>query len=293
MIDSIQKTNQMYQTKRVTVSSIEEILFQSIPILDHGFIRIIDYMGDDSAVVQSARVSYGNGTKTINNDRGLINYLMKHEHNSPFEMCEIKLHVKLPIFVARQWIRHRTANVNEVSARYSILGREFYVPDSSVVSSQSLNNKQGREDKSLTPEESDRVIKLIREESERSYDTYSTLLNENEVARELARMNLSLNYYTEFYWKIDLRNLLNFIQLRSDANAQYEIRVYSDELLKIVKLWVPLVHSAFIEYHKNSFTLSNSMLNVIKRLTRGEKIEQKDSGLTQRDWNELMNRLSD
>jgi thymidylate synthase (FAD) len=245
-------------TLRATVPSLEEILYKPLAALDHGFVRVIDYMGDDTAIVQSARVSYGKGTKKISNDKGLIKYLMRHWHSTPFEMCEIKLHVKLPIFIARQWIRHRTANVNEYSARYSILDKEFYIPSVENLASQSQINKQGRAE-NLSPEEAEKVIELLKSDAEQTYRNYEVMLNENSdgetlddgsmgIARELARMNLTLNTYTQWYWKIDLNNLLHFLALRADAHAQYEIRVYADIILDIVKKWVPVTYEAFEDY---------------------------------------------
>src|SRR5580700_7110395 len=230
----------MTPTRRASVPALEDILYLPLPVLDHGFVRVIDYMGDDAAVVQAARVSYGKGTKKVNEDRGLIHYLMRHRHTTPFEMCEIKYHVKLPIFVARQWIRHRTANVNEYSARYSILDNEFYLPAPEHLAVQSSTNRQGRGE-ALPPAEAQRVLDLLREDAARSYRDYAFMLNEDEtgkpvdenrtgLARELARMNLSLNFYTQWYWKIDLYNLMHFLQLRADQHAQYEIRVYANVL---------------------------------------------------------------
>jgi thymidylate synthase (FAD) len=227
-----------FPTRRATVPALEEVLYQATPLLDHGFIRVVDYMGDDNAVVQAARVSYGKGTKKVSEDRGLINYLMRHRHTTPFEMAEIKYHVKLPIFVARQWIRHRTANVNEYSARYSILDNEFYIPAPDQLAAQSAQNRQGR-DAVLTGDEATEVFKLLREDSENNYAHYEYMLNEGPdgepkdpgrkgLARELARMNLSLNFYTQWYWKTNLHNLLHFLSLRADPHAQYEIRVYAD-----------------------------------------------------------------
>ena len=221
-------------TRRATVAALEDILHEPQPVLDHGFVRVIDYMGDDAAVVQAARVSYGKGTKKVSDDAGLIKYLLRHRHTTPFEMCEIKYHVKLPIFVARQWIRHRTANVNEYSARYSMLDREFYIPEPDQLATQSSANRQGRGDV-LEGEEAARVLHLLRSDAEATYDHYVEMLNEDEaghvveagrggLARELARINLTLNTYTQWYWKIDLHNLMHFLSLRADAHAQYEIR---------------------------------------------------------------------
>src|ERR1700744_419139 len=251
-------------TRRATVPALEEILYEALPVLDHGFIRVVDYMGDDGAIVQAARVSYGKGTRRVSEDAGLINYLMRHRHTTPFEMCEIKYHVKLPIFVARQWIRHRTANVNEYSARYSILDNEFYLPSPEHLAVQSTSNRQGRGD-SLPPDEAARVLDLLREDAARSYRDYAFMLNEDEsgktvdesrsgLARELARMNLSLNFYTQWYWKTDLHNLLHFLSLRADAHAQYEIRVYAEAMLRTVQAWVPVAHQAFLDYRLGAAT---------------------------------------
>ena len=263
-------------TLRATVPSLEEILYKPLPALDHGFVRVVDYMGDDTAIVQSARVSYGKGTKKISNDKGLIKYLMRHWHSTPFEMCEIKLHVKLPIFIARQWIRHRTANVNEYSARYSILDKEFYIPSVENLASQSQVNKQGRAE-SLSSEEAEKVITLLKNDAEQTYRNYEVMLNENSegetlddgsmgIARELARMNLTLNTYTQWYWKIDLNNLLHFLALRADAHAQYEIRVYADIILDIVKKWVPVTYEAFEDYRVGGTQLSAKEILILKKI---------------------------
>jgi thymidylate synthase (FAD) len=286
------------QTRRATVPALEEILFTPLPVLDHGFVRVIDYMGDDAAVVQAARVSYGKGTKRVNEDRGLIQYLMRHRHTTPFEMCEIKYHVKLPIFVARQWIRHRTANVNEYSARYSILDNEFYLPAPEHLAVQSTSNRQGR-GSSLPPDEAARVLDLLREDSMRSYRDYAYMLNEDEsgkavdesrsgLARELARMNLSLNFYTQWYWKTDLHNLLGFLSLRADAHAQYEIRVYADAMIDTLERWVPLVAEAFRQYRIGGAQLSANALAVVKKMLAGENVDQASSGMSKREWSELM-----
>ena len=285
-------------TRRATVPALEEILYQALPVLDHGFIRVIDYMGDDAAVVQAARVSYGRGTKKVSEDRGLIQYLMRHRHTTPFEMCEIKYHVKLPIFVARQWIRHRTANVNEYSARYSILDNEFYIPAPDQLAAQSKSNRQGRGEV-LTGAEAQRVLALLREDSEKAYRGYVEMLNEDEegavvdpgrqgLARELARMNLSLNFYTQWYWKTDLYNLLNFLSLRADAHAQYEIRVYAEAMLGTLDRWVPMTAEAFRQYRLGGAQLSANALAVVKRLIAGETVTQEASGMSKREWTELM-----
>ena len=285
-------------TKRVTSPELEKILYEAIPILDHGFVRVIDYMGDDSSIVQSARVSYGKGTKKVSTDEGLIKYLMRHWHSTPFEMCEIKYHVKLPIFIARQWIRHRTANVNEYSARYSILDKEFYIPNKEQLSAQSTINRQGRGDL-ITGDQADEVLKILKDDATQTYGNYEKMLNErydgtiidekkSGLARELARMNLTLNSYTQWYWKTDLLNLLNFLFLRADSHAQYEIRVYAEAMLETVKKWVPITHSAFLDYRVGAVHVSAKGKKVIQQMAQGKKIDIESSGLSKREWNELM-----
>lgn len=311
-------------TRRATVPALEEILYEPMMVLDHGFVRVVDYMGDDAAIVQAARVSYGKGTKKLSNDRGLIRYLLRHRHTTPFEMCEIKFHVKLPIFVARQWIRHRTANVNEYSARYSILDKEFYVPDRAflesrteerkkekkaqsdlfsvevkkeALASQSTENKQGRQD-ILDDVEASELTGRISSESQRAYTTYQKLLNEengdiiNEnkkgLARELARMVLPTNYYTQWYWKIDLHNLLHFLSLRADSHAQYEIRIYAEKICEIVDKWVPLTWEAFQDFRQGGTNISAQGMSVVKRMIAGEDVSQEESGMSAREWRELM-----
>jgi thymidylate synthase (FAD) len=289
---------QAQQTRRVTVPALEEILYQALPVLDHGFVRVIDYMGDDAAIVQAARVSYGRGTKKVREDAGLIRYLMRHRHTTPFEMCEIKYHVKLPVFVARQWIRHRTANVNEYSARYSILDREFYIPAPQHLAAQSTVNRQGRGDV-LDGAEAQRVLAMLKEDAGRNYDHYTEMLNEREdgsviderrsgLARELARMNLTLNVYTQWYWKTDLHNLFHFLSLRADAHAQYEIRAYADVMLETVKRWVPAASEAFVDYRLGGFALSAKALAAVKRMLAGEAVTAESVGMSAREWRELM-----
>jgi thymidylate synthase (FAD) len=285
-------------TRRATVPALEALLYEAAPVLDHGFVRVVDYMGDDAAVVQAARVSYGRGTRRVSEDAGLIRYLMRHRHSTPFEMCEIKYHVKLPIFVARQWIRHRTANVNEYSARYSILDREFYLPAPEQLAAQSTANRQGR-GAVLEGAAAAEVLEMLRGDATRTYDHYATMLNEGPdgqpadpsrpgLARELARMNLTLNTYTQWYWKTDLHNLLNFLSLRADAHAQYEIRVYAEAMLESLKAWVPLTYAAFADYRLGAVTFSAAMLAVLKRLLAGEAVAQPESGLSKREWAEMM-----
>ena len=290
--------SQKFTTKRVIAPVLEEILFEALPILDHGFIRVIDYMGDDTSIVQAARVSYGKGTKKVNTDSGLIKYLMRHWHSTPFEMCEIKYHIKLPIFIARQWIRHRTANVNEYSARYSILDKEFYLPSKEHLAAQSTNNRQGRGEV-ITGEQANEVLDLLKGDAERTYDNYETMLNErfdgsiidekkSGLARELARMNLTLNTYTQWYWKTDLLNLMNFLRLRADHHAQYEIRAYADAMLDTLKRWVPITYEAFMDYRVGGTEVSSKGKEVIKKLIKGENISIDETDLSKREWNELM-----
>ena len=293
--------NSSSKTIRPVAPGIEKILYQVFPALDHGFVRVVDYMGDDQAIVQAARVSYGKGTSRVSEDRGLIRYLMRHRHSTPFEMCEIKLHVKLPMFIARQWIRHRTASINEYSARYSVLDKEFYIPEEKDLAVQSKLNKQGRGN-ILSPKDSEEALFLLKRDAEKSYETYEYLLNENlkgevidenrdGLSRELARINLTLNTYTQWYWKTNLHNLMNFIFLRADSHAQYEIRVYADIIYKIMESWVPITAEAFNSYRSGSVELSAEAINVIKLMLAGNKVDQKTSGLSLREWNELHNYL--
>ena len=282
------------QTLRTVSDGMEKHLYSAIPVLDHGFVRVIDYMGDDAAICQAARVSYGKGTKSVQNDEGLIRYLMRHWHSTPFEMCEIKLHVKLPVFVARQWIRHRTANVNEYSARYSILDREFYIPAPEHINAQSVVNNQGRGEV-LQGDEAKRVLEILKADSARCYDNYEAMINDEGqagLARELARMNLPANIYTQWYWKVDLHNLLHFLRLRADTHAQYEIRVYADAICNVVADWVPAAYRAFEDYRMGAVTMSAQMMDCLRRMLKGEAVEQADSGLSAREWREFQDMLS-
>jgi len=288
-------------TRRPTVQALEEVLLEPTAVLDHGFVRVIDYMGDDAAIVQAARVSYGRGTTQLRDDRGLIRYLVRHHHNTPLEMCELKLHVKLPIFVARQWIRHRMANVNEYSARYSILDREFYLPEPAQLAVQSSTNRQGRA-QPLGPAQAQAVLELLRADAQRCYDHYEELLNEGDdqkplrpgepqLARELARMNLTLNFYTQWYWKIDLHNLLHFLALRLDAHAQYEIRVYAEAIGQLVQRWVPQAWEAFCDYRLYAASLSRQELLAVQALLRGETPDYRALGLSPREQREFLQKL--
>ena len=293
-----EQQSQKNSTKRVTSFELEKILYEAVPVLDHGFVRVVDYMGDDSSIVQSARVSYGKGTKQVSSDSGLIKYLMRHRHSTPFEMCEIKYHVKLPIFVARQWIRHRTANVNEYSARYSILDKEFYLPKKENLAVQSSSNRQGRGNL-INGKQADDILKILKEDADKSYKDYELMLNERYdgkiidknkkgLARELARMNLTLNTYTQWYWKTDLLNLLNFLSLRADSHSQYEIRAYANVMIDSLKRWVPTTYDAFMDYRIGGMELSAKSKSVILKMLKGESCDQKSSKLSKREWNELM-----
>lgn len=287
------------QISRASNDDLNNILGEKINVLDHGFIRLIDYMGDDASIVQAARVSYGKGTKKLSQDRGLIRYLMRHRHTTPFEMCEIKLHVKLPIFIARQWIRHRTANVNEYSARYSVLDKEFYLPD--YIAEQSTINNQGR-GRLISDDLKQDYKTRIKNHSDNSYDIYQYLLNEEDdksnqntdrpgLARELSRMVLPTNYYTQWYWKVDLHNLLHFISLRADSHAQYEFRVYAEIIAELVQKWVPLTYEAFEDYRMGGLYLSKQERNLLQKLIDGEKIDQNASGLSNREWLEFCDKF--
>ena len=294
----LDQQSQQTTTKRVTAPELEKIIYQAMPVLDHGFIRVVDYMGNDSSIVQSARVSYGKGTKKVSTDSGLIKYLMRHWHSTPFEMCEIKYHVKLPIFIARQWIRHRTANVNEYSARYSILDKEFYLPTSENLAAQSKSNRQGRGD-IIDGDQAKEVLAILKNDAEKTYNNYEVMLNERfdgstidenkkGLARELARMNLTLNTYTQWYWKTDLLNLMTFLRLRADSHAQYEIRAYADAMLDTLKKWVPTTFKAFMDYRVGGTEVSAKGKLIIQKLIKGEKVSLENSELSKREWNELM-----
>lgn len=284
---------------RAISEGLEEILYKAFPVLDHGFVRVVDYMGNDAAIVQAARVSYGSGTKQVRQDKGLINYLVRHRHTTPLEMCEIKFHIKLPIFIARQWIRHRTANVNEYSARYSILAKEFYIPQKEHLAAQSQINNQGRGD-NLSDAEANQVLELLKQDSLQTYQHYEEMLNHDEdgnildekkagLARELARMNLTLNYYTEWYWKIDLHNLLHFLYLRADSHAQYEIREYAKAMLDLVEKWVPIAYEAFVDYRQDAVELSGKMVASLKKIIKGENLDFESSTMSKREWAEFKN----
>ena len=305
--EQLDEINELRKQENTTIRPVspelEKILYTPSQVLDHGFVRVVDYMGNDSSVVQAARVSYGAGTRKVNADKGLINYLIAHRHTTPLEMCEIKFHIKLPIFIARQWIRHRTASVNEYSARYSIMEDEFYIPKGEHLGAQSKINHQGRDEgRVLNAEEQKRVLDLLKEDSKKCYDDYLDMINQNTngevaddsrdgLARELARMNLPLNCYTQWYWKIDLHNLFHFLFLRADSHAQYEIRAYANIMLDMVKKWVPHCYEAFVKHRQSGKDISGPALEIIKKMLKGEKVTQENSGLSSREWGELENLL--
>jgi len=276
-------------TRRAVSPGLEARLYEAVPVLDHGFVRVIDYMGDDAAIVQAARVSYGQGTRAARDDAGLIRYLMRHWHSTPFEMCEIKLHVKLPVFVARQWIRHRTANVNEYSARYSILDREFYTPAPEHLAAQSRVNNQGR-GAALEGAEAARVLETLKADATRAFDHYEAMLSDDGqqgLARELARIGLPASVYTQWYWKIDLHNLFHFLRLRADPHAQYEIRAYADAICAIARDWVPAAWAAFEDYRLEAAQFSGKGMAALRRMLAGETVTQADSGMSPGEWREF------
>lgn len=268
--------------------------FKEIKCLDKGFVRLVDVMGDDNSIVQAARVSYGKGTKSVNEDRGLIRYLMRHKHTTPFEMVEFKFHIKLPIFIARQWIRHRTANVNEYSGRYSEMKDEFYVPDLEQIRPQSTMNKQGRSDETFPDETALAIKNKLETTQEHLFSEYKELLD-MEFARELARINLPLSNYTEWYWKIDLHNLFHFLRLRIDSHAQYEIRVYGEAMAQIVKEIVPLAWEAFNDYSLKALNFSEPELKALREMFEGKKLEElnfEHFGIKKREEEEFKIKIS-
>ncbi len=297
-------------TRRPTVPALEEMIGVSIPCLDHGFVRLVDYMGDDHAVVQAARVSYGTGTRRLREDRGLIRYLLRHRHTTPFEMCEIKFHVKLPIFVARQLIRTRTASVNEYSGRYSVMDREFYVPDAAALGAQSKSNRQGRGEP-VSPARAEEIRGRLRREAEEAYALYEEMLGGADdaaptaaevgapagappvegIARELARINLPVSFYTQWYWKIDLHNLLRFIALRADPHAQQEIQVYAQALAELTRRWVPDVYEAFVDYQLEGAALSRMEIAALRALLAGGEPDLAGLGMSAREQAEFKERF--
>jgi len=278
---------------RVENPQADAIVDKEFKCLNAGFVRLVDYMGGDESIVQAARVSYGKGTKTVNEDRGLIRYLMRHMHTTPFEMVELKFHVKLPIFVARQWIRHRTANVNEYSGRYSVMKDEFYAPEHAAIHFQSLGNKQGRGDEEVPPELRQRVLDILASSQQQLYKEYESML-ESDIARELARINLPLSLYTEWYWKIDLHNLFHFLRLRIDPHAQHEIRVYGEAMAEVTKIVAPMAWEAFEDYVLKSEKFSRLEMNVIAEHLSTQSITKEyleSKGLGKREAEEFLEKL--
>ena len=286
-----------HEIKRTSSPFLDSILGHSFPLLDHGFVRVIDYMGDDNAIVQMARTSYGAGTTAISDDRGLIRYLMRHAHTSPMEGCEIKLHLKMPVFVARQWIRHRMASLNEISGRYSVMKDEFYVPERDRLGRQSKTNKQGTGD-GYGIDQQTSILKLLIDNAIGSFDLYENLCDEDtDLARELARINLPLSTYTEFYWKIDLHNLLHFLKLRCDSHAQYEIRVYADVIATLISQWVPHAHEAWVDYKRDAVTFSRMEIELLRHLLATnagvpQHIAPDMVGLSKREMTEFMAKVT-
>jgi thymidylate synthase (FAD) len=272
----------------------DAILDRRFPVLDHGFVRLVDYMGSDGSIVQSARVSYGKGTKKVSEDRALIRYLFRHRHTSPFEMVEFKFHVKLPIFVARQWIRHRTANVNEYSGRYSVMKEEFYLPDPEHIRCQAEQNKQGRSDEDFPEELKRDFLAFLTDSHERTYEEYKGLIDQG-LARELARICLPLSVYTEWYWKIDLHNLFHFLKLRLDPHAQLEIRQYAETMADMVKTVCPVAFEAFVDYTLESLYFSGPELKLLKDRLAGFSADMDsllERGLSKRESREFLDKLA-
>ena len=294
------------QTKRITSPDAEKILYHPFHVLDHGFVRLVDYLGSDESIVKAARVSYGKGTKKVQEDRGLIRYLMRHRHTTPFEMVELTFHAKMPIFVARQWIRHRTANVNEESARYSVLGKEFYLPDPVDLGIQSKKNKQGR-DEPVSTKEAILILEMLKHDALNAYEHYEYLLNEDSstpgkpkdetrpmLARELARMDLSLNFYTQWYWKIDLYNLFHFLGLRMDKHAQFEIRTYASKMAEITRTISPIAYDAFEDYRLHAMSLSRLEREILTNALDKTRLEEliSSSQLSQREQKEFKEKFN-
>jgi len=248
---------------RPSVPSADALLDERLEVLDHGFVRLVDYMGGDARIVQSARVSYGEGTRTVREDAALIDYLLRHAHTSPFEQVVLTFHLKMPIFVARQWMRHRTARANEISGRYSVLPGEFYLPDPEQLRPQSRTNKQGRADEAVPEELQESVLRLLKTSQAGRYAEYESMI-EDGLARELARIHLPLSLYTEMYWQIDLHNLMHFLRLRMDAHAQYEIRAYGEALARCAQAVAPRAYASFEEHVLYGRRLSRSELALVR-----------------------------
>ena len=278
---------------RPKVAAADALLGHEYRVLDKGFVRLVDYLGGDARIVQAARVSYQEGTKTVREDGALIDYLVRHKHTSPLEQVVLTFHLKMPIFVARQWLRHRTARLNEVSGRYSVLQDEFYLPDEAQVRRQSAANKQGRSDEEVPAELQAQTLRLLQTGQESAYTGYQELLDK-DVARELARINLPLSLYTEMYWQIDLHNLFHFLRLRLDAHAQYEIRVYGEVMAELARAVAPLAYRAFEEHILYAKTFSRSemelLLAAVDKETLGNALEASDMRKTRQ--REFLDKLS-
>lgn len=277
----------------VIVEEAEKILDKEFKVLNHGFVRLVDYMGSDKAIVQAARVSYGKGTKKVSEDRGLIRYLMRHKHTTPFEMVEFKFHVKLPIFIARQWIRHRTASVNEYSGRYSVLTDEFYFPNPEDVRTQSEVNKQGRSDKVVPEDIQKEFLEYLKNSTSDTYKEYQRYI-EAGLARELARINLPLSVYTEWYWKIDLHNLFHFLRLRADSHAQQEFREYAKVITEMVKTVCPVAYEAYEDYILNSIFFTGPELSALSSMIGAAEVDTEkltEHGLSKREAREFKEKL--
>jgi thymidylate synthase (FAD) len=277
---------------RITVPAAEALIDQEVRVLDRGFVRLVDYLGGDQRIVQAARVSYGAGTRTVREDRNLIEYLLRNRHTSPFEQVILTFHLKMPIFVARQWIRHRTARLNEISGRYSVMQDEFYTPAPDEVRLQSKINRQGGSSEDVPAELREQVVTALRDEQEQAYGRYGELL-ETGLARELARINLPVSLYTEMYWQIDLNNLFHFLRLRMDWHAQYEIRAYGDAMAGIVKAVAPLAFAAFEEHQLHGHNLSRSALALLREAPDTRRLREllEDSGLGKSQRQELLGKL--
>ena len=279
------------------VPQAEAILDKEFRVLDKGFVRLVDYLGGDQRIVQSARVSYGAGTKTYREDSGLINYLMRNDHTSPFEQVVLTFHTKMPIFVARQWVRHRTARLNEISGRYSVMEEEFYVPAAADIALQSSDNKQGRSAEPVNADSARQVISAFGEDQSRSYRAYRQLL-EQGIARELARVNLPLSLYTQWYWQIDLHNLFRFLSLRMDSHAQYEIRAYANVMFDIARAVCPIATAAFEEHTLGGVRLSRSEAvaarSVVRATADDGRLEQaaRDAGLSGKALERFLQKFS-
>ncbi len=252
------------------VPEAEAILDKEFPVLDKGFVRLVDYYGSDQRIVQAARVSYGAGTKTVNQDAGLIDYLLRHQHTSPFEQVVFTFHVKMPIFVARQWVRHRMGRMNEVSGRYSIMKDECYVPEAACIAKQAKDNKQGRESEPLPKDEAEKVRKDFEEGQAHVYETYSKMVDDG-IAREIARINLPLSLYTEFYWQMDLHNLFHFLKLRLDSHAQYEIREYAKVILDMVRKVCPLATASFENDMNRAVSFTGEEMEALRAVLDGKE----------------------